>query len=262
MSQRNRQPVAPKKARGTPRAHAVLLAGKTRAEINGDRRGAAARRERFVAEYLRDLNATAAAKRVGYSAASAHAKGCELLRNPKVAAAIAEAERERLIRLKMDGDEALIRTAALARVNMGDVAAWGPKCVRIIKSDKLTELQRYGVAEVEMRGENVRVKLRDPTPHLERIGRHAGLAGFVPSGSNGRVTGPAGVLLDGEGGVTIYLPEKDPDPHKVPYKLPPPLSSDNGGAGGMRDCRAAWDALTPCEPCRAGFGSASARGLS
>jgi hypothetical protein len=93
----------------------------------------------------------------------------------------------------------------------------------IIDSAKLTEMQRYQVAEVEARqnrrgATSVRVKLRDPTPHLERIGRHLGLAGYLPT------PGPAGVLLDGEGGVTIYLPQKDADPHEAL-----PLSGDNGG---------------------------------
>ncbi len=47
-----------------------------------------ARQERFVDEYLADLNATQAAIRAGYSARSAHVEGSRLLTNAKVAAAI------------------------------------------------------------------------------------------------------------------------------------------------------------------------------
>ena len=46
--------------------------------------------ERFVAEYLTDCNATAAALRAGYSARSAKSQGHELLCKPHVAGAIAE----------------------------------------------------------------------------------------------------------------------------------------------------------------------------
>jgi phage terminase small subunit len=49
-----------------------------------------ARQQRFVDEYLTDFNATAAAKRAGYSAKSAHQRGYELVHNPDVAAVIKE----------------------------------------------------------------------------------------------------------------------------------------------------------------------------
>jgi len=42
-----------------------------------------ARQERFVDEYLVDLNATQAAIRAGYSAKSAHVEGSRLLTNAK-----------------------------------------------------------------------------------------------------------------------------------------------------------------------------------
>lgn len=46
------------------------------------------KQHRFAQEYLVDGNATQAAIRAGYSKASAHVQGCELLKNPKVAAAV------------------------------------------------------------------------------------------------------------------------------------------------------------------------------
>ena len=51
-----------------------------------------ATQERFVSEYLLDLNATAACKRAGYSARTAHSCGPRLLANAVVAAAIASAK--------------------------------------------------------------------------------------------------------------------------------------------------------------------------
>jgi len=49
-----------------------------------------AKQARFVAEYLKDSNATQAAIRAGYSPDSAHVAGCRLLKNDKIAAAVAK----------------------------------------------------------------------------------------------------------------------------------------------------------------------------
>lgn len=53
------------------------------------------KQERFVEEYLIDLNATQAAIRAGYSARTAYSIGEENLRKPEIAAAIDEAKAER-----------------------------------------------------------------------------------------------------------------------------------------------------------------------
>ena len=47
-----------------------------------------ARQHRFVDEYMLDFNATAAARRAGYSTKSAHQRGYELVHDPGVAAVI------------------------------------------------------------------------------------------------------------------------------------------------------------------------------
>ena len=51
------------------------------------------KQQRFVEEYLVDLNATQAAIRAGYSPDTARAIGCENLTKPDIAQAIAEAKR-------------------------------------------------------------------------------------------------------------------------------------------------------------------------
>ena len=53
------------------------------------------KRAAFVREYLIDLNATAAARRAGYSARTADRTGYDLLRNPEIAAAVQTAVEER-----------------------------------------------------------------------------------------------------------------------------------------------------------------------
>ncbi len=66
-----------------------------------------ARQERFVDEYLVDLNAKQAAIRAGYSPKSAHVEGSRLLTNAKVAAAIAVAKQERSEETKIDAEYVL-----------------------------------------------------------------------------------------------------------------------------------------------------------
>ena len=86
---------------------------------------------RFVAEYLVDLNATQAAIRSGYSAATANQIGARLLANVKVAAAIAEAQAARSRRTEVTADRVVLE---LARVAFGDprrVMSWGPGGVKL-----------------------------------------------------------------------------------------------------------------------------------
>lgn len=59
------------------------------------------KQQRFVAEYLKDLNAKQAAIRTGYSAKTAEVQGCQLLRIPKIAAAVKEATGRQLERAEL-----------------------------------------------------------------------------------------------------------------------------------------------------------------
>ncbi|AWL07590.1 terminase small subunit [Massilia oculi] len=65
------------------------------------------KQQRFVAEYLIDLNATQAAIRAGYSAKTANEQGSRLLANVSVAAAIQAAMNQRTERTQVDADYVL-----------------------------------------------------------------------------------------------------------------------------------------------------------
>lgn len=71
------------------------------------------KQQRFVDEYLADPNATQAAIRAGYSARTAEKIGSENLRKPEVAAAIAEAQRQRSERTAITADRVLAEAWAL-----------------------------------------------------------------------------------------------------------------------------------------------------
>lgn len=62
------------------------------------------KQERFVQEYLIDLNATQAAIRAGYSERTAKVIGCENLSKPDIQAAIIAAKAERSVRTEITQD--------------------------------------------------------------------------------------------------------------------------------------------------------------
>ena len=65
------------------------------------------RQIRFVEEYIKDLNATQAAIRAGYSKKTARSQGARLLTNVDILEAIQEAKNERSERTKIDQDYVL-----------------------------------------------------------------------------------------------------------------------------------------------------------
>ena len=89
------------------------------------------KQQNFVNEYLIDLNATAAAKRAGYSVKSAHDIGWENLKKPEIAAAIAK-RRQRMIEKLEITQEMIVQE--LAKIGFSDVGGF----VRV--ADKLKAL--------------------------------------------------------------------------------------------------------------------------
>ena len=89
------------------------------------------KQQNFVNEYLIDLNATAAAKRAGYSEKSATELGYETLTKPHVAAEIAK-RRQRMIEKLEITQEMIVQE--LAKIGFSDVGGF----VRV--ADKLKAL--------------------------------------------------------------------------------------------------------------------------
>lgn len=144
-----------------------------------------AKQARFVEEYLIDLNATQAAIRAGYSEKTAAAVGHENLRKPKIADAIASAQRERSDRTQIDADWVLKRLAGEADADLADLydATGGLKPVR-----EWPEVWRKGlvagldVEEIRIDGAVVgqirKVKLSDRLKRIELIGKHVNVQAF------------------------------------------------------------------------------------
>src|SRR3954452_24234115 len=97
------------------------------------------RQRRFVAEYLLDLNATQAAIRAGYAAATANRTGPRLLSNVGVAAGIAEAQAGRSRRTEVTQDRVVLELARIAFSDSRRVMSWGPGGVTLRDSAALTD---------------------------------------------------------------------------------------------------------------------------
>jgi phage terminase small subunit len=78
------------------------------------------KQERFVGEYLVDLNGKRAAIRAGYSPKTAEAQASRLLRNAKVRAAVREAMHARSSRTEVTADLVVLELAKLAFSNIAD----------------------------------------------------------------------------------------------------------------------------------------------
>ena len=78
------------------------------------------KQERFCQEYLVDLNASAAARRAGYSKATARAIGNENLQKPDVAERIAEMRAQQAERVQVDADRVLRELCLIGFSNMAD----------------------------------------------------------------------------------------------------------------------------------------------
>ena len=72
------------------------------------------KQQRFVEEYLLDLNATQAAIRAGYSENTAYSQGQRLLKNVEVMTALAEARQEVTKEIKIDQQYVLSNLQELA----------------------------------------------------------------------------------------------------------------------------------------------------
>jgi phage terminase small subunit len=134
------------------------------------------KQEAFCQEYLKDLNATQAAIRAGYSADSARQIGSENLSKPAIEARLKQLMDERSERTRISADRVLNELAKLAFSDMRNFAKWGPGGVHPIEGETLSDEDAACVAEVSETttkdGGSIRFKLHDKKAALELLGRH------------------------------------------------------------------------------------------
>lgn len=143
-----------------------------------------AKQTRFVAEYLKDLNATQAAIRAGYSIRSAHAIASENLTKPAIAAIIAEQTRQRLASTELSATRTL---EEIRRVGYSDIRKVFTKGGHLRDITELSDEEAAAVSSVEVtrqrrskgQGEDAdidetlhKIKLWDKMKALDLAARH------------------------------------------------------------------------------------------
>jgi phage terminase small subunit len=141
-----------------------------------------AKQQRFVEEYLVDLNATQAAIRAGYAESGASVEGARLLANAKVAAAVAALKAERAERTRIDADWVLARLANEAEADLADLY---DEAGRVLPIKDWPLIWRKGLVagiEVETIGEGAghvtKIKISDRIKRIELIGKHTDVQAF------------------------------------------------------------------------------------
>lgn len=134
------------------------------------------KQRQFVQEYLVDLNATAAARRAGYSEKTADRIGPELLGKPWVSAAIQEAIALRERRTAITQDRVIAELAAVAFANGTDFAQiQGNGHVFFTPTEQLTPEKKRAVASIKEGQFGTEVKTYDKIRALELLGKHLGM---------------------------------------------------------------------------------------
>lgn len=138
-----------------------------------------AKQQRFVDEYLIDLNATQAAIRAGYSPSTAKDIGCQNLAKLNISEAIDKALAARSRRTGITQDRVLRELAKIAFVNANDVIDPDSATVRQDAAEEdLSCIQSVKVkmSESDMGSSSEReIKLADKLRALELLGKHLGL---------------------------------------------------------------------------------------
>lgn len=153
-----------------------------------------AKQQRFVDEYLIDLNATQAAIRAGFSAKTARQAGNRLLTNVDIQQAIQSGMEARSGRVAITQDMVLRELAKIGFSDIRKVVRWGETMVRmvdgeeqcaedmvpyhglaLIDSSELDDNTAGAIAEVSQGKEGLKVKLHDKKGALVDIGRHLGM---------------------------------------------------------------------------------------
>ncbi len=137
------------------------------------------KQERFVEEYLIDLNATQAAIRAGYSPKTANEQASRLLAKVNIQAAISKAQAERSRRTGINQDRVIRELAKVAFLNPVDVIDMDGATIRgeanredtaCIASVKVKTIPTDDGPITERE-----VKTYDKLKALELLGKHLGM---------------------------------------------------------------------------------------
>lgn len=136
------------------------------------------KQQRFVDEYLIDLNGTQAAIRAGYSAKTANEQASRLLANVSIQQAISVAMAERSKRTGVNRDRIVLELARVAFVKMTDIVD-SEGCIKDSATDDdlaCIESVKFKSSESDTGSSIEReVKIGSKLKALELLGKHLGM---------------------------------------------------------------------------------------
>ncbi len=140
------------------------------------------KQQRFVEEYLVDLNATQAAIRAGYKEKSAKSTAAKLLKVCGIAKAIATAQAKRSRRTRLSADQVLRQEAAIALCDPRGFfypedheRAGEPKSMCDLSEDQAAALASVEVFQDRNGGVRYKFRFLDKNRALARLHKHYGL---------------------------------------------------------------------------------------
>jgi phage terminase small subunit len=170
------------------------------------------KQQRFVDEYLIDLNASGAAKRAGYSAKTADQLGYQLLQHPSVADAISKGRQSQTTRAKVDAQWLLDRLTDICDADLADlydekgalkpIQQW-PKIFRTGLVAGIETEQQFEMIDGKKVPTGVlhKIKLSDRAKREELIGRHRRVGAWVDKHEH---SGPDGKPIE-----VVEIPETE-----------------------------------------------------
>lgn len=139
------------------------------------------KQQRFVDEYLIDLNATQAAIRAGYSEKTAAAIGAENLIKPNIQNAIQEAQAKRQEQTQIDAAYVLKRLVEIDQMDVLDIMDDQMKIRPVNEWPKVWRQYVVNLENLELSdGEGCfkKIKWPDKVKNLELLGRHVSVGAF------------------------------------------------------------------------------------
>lgn len=139
------------------------------------------KQQRFVEEYLIDLNATQAAIRAGYSEKTAKSIGQENLTKPDIQKAIEEAQNKRTEQTQIDAAYVLRRLVEIDQMDVLDIMDDQMKIRPVNKWPKVWRQYVVNLENLELSdGEGCfkKIKWPDKVKNLELLGKHVSVGAF------------------------------------------------------------------------------------
>lgn len=142
------------------------------------------KQQRFIDEYMIDMNATQAAIRAGYSEKTAQEQSSRLLSNVMVQQAVNEAKHNRSERVMFDADEVLRAHVDIHRMDVADILddngavlplqQWPKEWRQNVSSFEVQELTQDGVVIGHLK----KLKWPSKLDNLKLLGQHVSVGAY------------------------------------------------------------------------------------